>query len=379
MIRLKRRVFYKRFGMAAAALVGGVSIVNLILPDKTYSATEKRNLQTLPELSIQQLADGSFMEEFDDYETDQFVGRNVWMSIKTTVERLFGKNESQGVLLCDDGYLMEAFLEPDEELMEKTIQAVNDFKERYAQLDMYFFLVPNDVSVLSDLLPAFAQTGDQNLYIDSFFEGLDDEITLLDVRELFEEKKEELQLYYKTDHHWTTDAAYEAYLYAADVMDLVVEEYQSGIVTTSFNGALTSKSGFLATSLDSISVYLPVNTTNYVVTYVEEQRRTVTFYVTDCLSGDDPYQIFFGGNYPQIIIDTDADSDRTLLVLKDSFANCFIPFLASSYKQIVVVDPRYYYDDLNLLMQQYQFTDVLFLYNASTLSEDNNLYAVLNN
>ncbi len=379
MIRLKRRVFYKRFGMAAAALVGGVSIVNLILPDKTYSATEKRNLQTLPGLSLQQLADGSFMEEFDDYETDQFAGRNVWMSIKTTVERLLGKNESQGVFLCDDGYLMEAFSEPDEELMQKTIQAVNDFKERYAELDMYFFLVPNDVSVLSELLPAFAPTEDQNPYIDSFFEGLDDEITVLDVRELFEEKKEELQLYYKTDHHWTTDAAYEAYLYAADVMELIVEEYQSGIVTTSFNGALTSKSGFLATSLDSISVYLPVNTTNYVVTYVEEQTRTATFYETDCLSGDDPYQIFFGGNYPQIIIDTDADSDRTLLVLKDSFANCFIPFLASSYKQIVVVDPRYYYDDLDLLMQQYQFTDVLFLYNASTLSEDNNLYAVLNN
>ena len=377
MIRLKRRTYYKVFGAASAAAIGGFALINLLLPDQDYSDAEKRSLTALPQLSLGRVLDGSFMGEFDDYETDQFAGRNMWMGLKGGVERLSGKNESQGVYLCDDGYLMEKFQEPDMELMEKTAQAVVNFQKRYEETDMYFLLVPNDVSVLEEQLPPFAPTADQNLYIDSLYNAIGNQITALDVRELFQEKKEDIQLYYRTDHHWTTDAAYEAFVSVADEMDLLTEEFQSGIVTNSFHGSLTSKSGFSARIPDSIRVYLPQEPVHYVVTYVEEQQRMATCYQTDSLEGDDPYQIFFGGNHPQIVIDTDADTDRTLLVLKDSYANCFVPFLISSFKQITIVDPRYYYDDLDLLMQQRQFTDLLFLYNVNTLAADNNLYAVL--
>ncbi len=200
------------------------------------------------------------------------------------------------------------------------------------------------------------------------------------MRELFQNIKSEIQVYYRTDHHWTTEAAYQAFLSVADEMNLTVDEYESGAVTETFNGSLTSESGFTAETLDTISVYLPETSDNdvdYVVTYTEEQTRSATCYQTDYLSEDDPYQIFFGGNHPQIVIETDADTDRKLLVFKDSYANCFIPFLISSFKEITIVDPRYYYDDIDALMSQNQFTDVLYLYNVNTLAEDNNLYAVL--
>lgn len=377
--RLKRQTYYKVFGVVSAAAIAGFGVLNLLAPDREYSSAEKRSLAAFPELRLSRVLDGSFMEQFDAYETDQFVGRDMWMVLKTGVERLTGKNESQGVYLCDDGYLMERFDEPDAALMEKTAQAVLDFHSRFEGADTYFLLVPNSISVEAELLPDYALTADQNAYIDRFYEALGEHVRTLDVRALFQEKKEEVQLYYRTDHHWTTDAAYEAFLSVADEMGLVTDSYQSGIVTNTFNGSLTSESGFFAAALDSIRVYLPEKPVDYVVTYVEEQKRTVTCYQTDCLEGDDPYQLFFGGNHPQIKIDTDADTDRTLLVLKDSYANCFIPFLLSSFKQITIVDPRYYYDDLDLLMQQKQYTDVLYLYNVNTLAADNNLYAVLEN
>lgn len=377
MNRLKRQTYYKVFGIVSAAAIAGFALINLLMPDRKYSSAEKRSLAAFPGISLNRMIDGSFMEQFEDYEADQFVGRDMWMVFKTAVERLTGKNESQGVYLCSNDYLMERFDEPDAALMEKTAQAILDFQKRYEDSETYFLLVPNGISVEKELLPDYALTADQNAYIDRIYEAIGDQVKTFDVRGLLQEKKEAVQLYYRTDHHWTTDAAYEVFLSVAEDMGLVVDKYQSGIVINTFNGSLTSESGFSAGVLDSISVYLPENPVDYVVTYVEEQQRTATCYQTDYLEGEDPYQIFFGGNHPQITIDTDADTDRTLLILKDSYANCFVPFLLSSFKQITIVDPRYYYDDINLLMQQKQYTDILFLYNVNTLAADNNLYAVL--
>lgn len=379
MIRLKRRTYYKLFGAVSAAAIAGFALLNLLVPDREYSSAEKRSLASFPQISPERVADGSFMEQFDDYQTDQFAGRDLWMVLKTTAERLMGKNESHGVYLCEDGSLMERFDEPDAALFEKTVRAAADFAERYDGTDMYFLLVPNGVSVQKELLPDYAPTADQDDYIDRFYEAVSAQMKTIDIRALFQEKKEEVQLYYRTDHHWTTDAAYEAYLAAAKEMGLTVGSYRSGIVTNTFNGSLTSESGFYVSDPDSIRVYLPETPENYVVTYVEEQKKTATCYQTDALEEDDPYEIFFGGNHPRIDIDTDADTDRTLLIFKDSYANCFIPFLISGFRQITVVDPRYYYDDIDLLMQQKQYTDVLFLYNVNTLAADNNLYAVLEN
>ena len=71
------------------------------------------------------------------------------------------------------------------------------------------------------------------------------------------------------------------------------------------------------------------------------------------------------------------DSDRVLLMFKDSYANCFIPFLTPYFKEIVVVDPRYYYEDVQELIEAEEVTDVLYLYNANTFFTDNSLTYVL--
>ena len=76
-------------------------------------------------------------------------------------------------------------------------------------------------------------------------------------------------------------------------------------------------------------------------------------------------------------IETPTQSDKTLLVLKDSYANCYLPFLAASYRKIVVVDPRYYYGDLEELIQAEEIEEVLYLYNANTFFSDTALQMVL--
>ena len=87
--------------------------------------------------------------------------------------------------------------------------------------------------------------------------------------------------------------------------------------------------------------------------------------------------MFFGGNQGKITIETSVDTNRRLLVLKDSYANCFLPFLLSEFQEITIVDPRYYYENLNDLMVTEQYTDMLYLYNVNTLAEDTNLSLTL--
>lgn len=188
------------------------------------------------------------------------------------------------------------------------------------------------------------------------------------------------QAYYHTDHHWTTDAAYRVFQSAKETADWVDAAYETGVVTNTFRGSLASASGFPVNAPDAITVYTLKDGEKeipYTVNYVNEGRTTPSVYDYEKLDSENPYELFFGGNFAQLTIETGANTDRTLLLLKDSYANCFIPFLLRSYARIIVVDPRYYTDDLSTLFLQYRFSDVMFLYNASTLSKDKNLKMVL--
>ena len=88
-------------------------------------------------------------------------------------------------------------------------------------------------------------------------------------------------------------------------------------------------------------------------------------------------EVFFGGNYPFLSIETEADTNRTLLVFKDSFANCLLPFLLPDFCRIDIIDPRYYAEDLNVFLEWEHYSEILFIYNAGTLAEDTNLAELL--
>ena len=90
------------------------------------------------------------------------------------------------------------------------------------------------------------------------------------------------------------------------------------------------------------------------------------------------YALFFNGNHPVIRIETPLENNqKVLLVLKDSYANCLVPFLAPHYRTIIMVDPRYYYDDLEELITVEKVSEILYLYNANTFLSDTSLELTL--
>lgn len=375
-----RNGYLRLLAWGIAAVVLALDMLFLFMPARDYSAMENRNLQTFPQLSWQRVRNGRFEAQFEDYVEDQFPARNFWISFKSGIDRFLGRTESNGVFLGKDGYLVQNFTEPTEENYARTLNALADFSARHADLRQSMLLVPSALTICRDKLPSHAIAGDENGYISRMQADLSSgsAIRFIDVREDLKAQAAASQLYYRTDHHWTTDAAYLAYLRLAAENGLTGAEtaYERKLISDSFSGTLSASSGFRLRETDEINIYLQQTPIDHVVSYPESDAagKFSSVYWTKNLSVRDQYTLFFDGNHPLVRIETAAAGKRALLVVKDSYANCFVPFLIPDYKKLVMVDPRYYTGDLETLMAAEGITDVLFLYNATTLATDTALW-----
>lgn len=240
------RLFFHRMGLLFLFIPLIVLILSIVLPDRGFSEKENRVLSSLPHLNGSQITSGGFEKQFETYENDQFPLRDLWITLKAGTDRLMGKVESNGVYVGKSGYLMEEFKAPDQTQYDATVKAMTDFAQKHSDLKQYALIAPNSVNILSDRLPAFAPVQDQNSWLDSLSASLADAgVTFIDVRSTFKDHKME-DLYYHTDHHWTTQGAYYAYLKAAKDMgiDTSADTYDKAPVTRSFQGTLSAKSGF---------------------------------------------------------------------------------------------------------------------------------------
>ncbi len=355
--------------------------IYILRPKCEYSETENRNLETKPMFSWDAVYSGRYGEQYESYIEDQFPFRTVWIGCKTTVDCMLGKRESNNIFLGKDGYLIQNFTEPETDNLDATLFAIRRFFQKHPDLQQYMLIAPTAVSILSDKLPCHAPVGNEMMFLDRMEqECASIGIEFVDVYDSLSEAAQSEQVYYRTDHHWTTFGAYTAYLAFAKENELTgaETEYQKLLVSDSFRGTLSASSGFRMSETDDIYIYLPKrNRCNYVVSYPEEQVKSASFYCTDLLNVRDQYTVFLKGNHPLVKIQTDAQLDKTLLIFKDSYANCFVPFLVEDYTEILLVDPRYYADDLELLLESEYVTDVLYLYNADTLASDSDLKTVI--
>lgn len=365
-------------------MLGIICLFNLVSGDKEYSEKENRMLQQRPQFTLAGIESGRLMEQYESYLSDQFVGRNFWVSLKTRIDLLAGKRESNGVFKGKNHYLLEDIASPDQEQMAQNIDAIESFENKYQDIPMYMMLVPNAANIESGKLPGFAVTEDQNQIFQNIQKELGDYIIWVDVAKTLKKHKSE-DIYYRTDHHWTTLGAFYAFQELASSMKLdtsKVSEWKSYAVTSDFNGTLSATSGYETGYEEPIYIYAPENIEDapeVVVNYVNEKKKTATLYDSSKLEGKDKYAMFLGGNYPMIDIRTTADTTDRLLLIKDSYANCLVPFLVPYYREIIIIDPRYYYGDITEVMESNKITSVLFLYNGNTFVEDNSINGVLEN
>ncbi len=381
MAKRSNKPFFNKLGTFFFAVILIVFLINLILPDRSFSDKENRVLSSFPAVNLAQMASGRQEPKYETYVNDQFFLRDFWITLKAGADRLMGKVENNGVWLCKDGYLMENFTAPTPDRLEANIAAIDAFSDRHPELSKSMIIVPNAVNIMSSRLPAGALTVDQNSYLDEVKNSVKEHgVSFIDLRETLSNHSLE-RIYYKTDHHWTTLGAYYGYLASADQLglDTSILTYDQLPVSDSFQGTLSAKSGFRSGEKEEMYVFLPRNDTapEYVVNYVDDRTRVASFYQTDRLETRDKYAMFLNGNHAQVKINTPTADDRTLLIFKDSYANCFVPFLGPHYRNIILIDPRYYYGNIEELIAAEGVSEILYLYNANTFFLDTSLELTL--
>lgn len=203
-------------GLTFAGIIGVVFILNLVTPDKVFSEEENRILQQRPEFSTTSYFEGRYEKKVESYTDDQFVFRNQFIKLKTAFDLTIGKDCSNGVYKASDNYLIEEINSPEAKYKDATLSGLDKFKETYPSMKAYFMMAPNAGYILKDKLPAGVKMPDQGKDINWFYNKISEMGYIpVDVTEVLKKASEKQDIYYRTDHHWTTDGAYIAYKEAA--------------------------------------------------------------------------------------------------------------------------------------------------------------------
>lgn len=357
-------------------IIFGLGAANIIAGDRAFSESENRVLSAVPELTLHSLAQGTFTDDFEAYLTDQFIFRDEILALKTFFGRLSGKKQAGGVYIGKDGYLFSKPSVFDEKKVTEITDALSVFADGHKSSRITFMLSPNSSYVNADKLPDNLSFHDQSYQIEDIKNYTQSEsISWLNLSSVFMQYEDKDSLFYRTDHHWTTAAAYEAFtaLMAQWEKDISAVNFKLLPVADGFQGTLSSNSGVHSSS-DTVEICVPESSAlTYVVTFDGQDEKKATLFDETKLSGKNKYEVFLGGNYGKLVIDTVSESKDTLLIVKDSYANCMIPMFTPFFSKIVVIDPRYFTESLSETADEYGFTHILFLYNLNTLLEDSDL------
>lgn len=352
----------------------GTTFLNVLTPDKNYSESENRILSKIPKFTLKKIIEGDFSRKFEEYFSDQFVFKDFWVAVKSDIERIMLKVENNGILFGKDNYLLEYYKKPNQNLT-KNILAINQMVEKMGDVSSYFLLVPNSVKIYEDKLPLFASPYDQLEVIKNVKSIFNNDISLINVYDMLLSKKNE-NIYFRTDHHWTMRGAYYAYQILAKEMGLKpydIEDFLIETVNNQFYGTYYSKANNRYILPDYLEVFKPRFDMKYQVSCIDNDSISDTLYEEKHLNERDKYAYFMDGNHALVTIKTNINNNKKLVIFKDSYANCFIPFLANHYEEVHVIDLRYYKLSPIDYIKNNEIKDILFLYNISAFSTNQNI------
>ncbi|MBQ6862941.1 MAG: hypothetical protein IJO14_01755 [Clostridia bacterium] len=364
----KVRLVSQIISVLFAVLLFAVAIVNFAAPDKEFSESENRRLEQMPKLSLSTIANGSFMSDFETSLTDQFVMRDFFVKLRTRALVALGKAEVNDVYIADDSYLIPKPPVPNEDIAKSTMEAIAAVAAKKPKIQQYCAFIPRASYIHSDLLPNGAMHFDDKALIESMAaNNTAENLKHIRVSDALAAAAQTQQVYYRTDHHWTTAGAFAAFGVIAQEMQLNTAgvAYEIYTVSDSFAGTSSSSSGVYQVT-DSVEICIPKNKQTCIVEMPQESKKYTSMFMYEFLEKKDKYAVFFGGNPSIVNISTDADSVDTLLILKDSYANALVPMLTPYYRNIIMIDPRYYMESFDSFLQTHRITDILYLFSIES-------------
>ena len=349
----------------------GFGIAQFVLPDKEFSEQENRYLSQFEAPTLSSLKSGEFMEDFEDYVIDQFPLRDQWIQLKAWCERMLGKQENNSVYLGTDGNTLFAqYTRPSPEDLAKRVEYVNKLAGN-VDVPVYFGLIPDKSFVWADRLPANAPLVDDGSVLEDAAGLVSDKVNWIDLSGALSGD----DVFYRTDHHWTTMGAhqgYEALMLAMNGMVTLLSSNDLKLVSDSFYGTTYSSSGAGWVTPDEI--YTWIDEGSYKVTsYHTGSPAEGQLYDESFLAKKDKYSMFLGGNQPLCVIENEHSDGGRLLLIRDSYSDSLAPFLGLDYSEVHLWDLRYNRMSLKTYIAENNIDQVLVLYSNSNFATDGNL------
>ena len=361
----------------------GMFLLDCVTPDRTVSELENTTLTQRPKVTAQILSSAGlnrFFNDYTQYTKDQIPGRDAWISLQSFVETaLLQKTQSGGILLGDKGQMFDrtyGLVSSEERTLPRNIAAVASLAARCPG-KVYVMVAPAASSIYPERVPAHAPLLQEESYLGQIQAAVEQAGGVyLPLKDALSAHKDEY-IYYRTDHHWTTQGAYYAYseLCGALGLEPFDRAAHTAVDVPDFYGTFYSRARTWNAQPDTLTYYdLDNPLTIYTVTGpgMPTEGQTTGLYELDKLDVYDKYAAFLHGNNG--LSRVEGDGEGRILVIKDSYANSFVPFLTANYAQIDVVDLRNYNYGLDGLIAENGYDQILVLYSFDSFKSDPYLY-----
>lgn len=347
-------------------------------PEKSFSEDENRALEPLPQISLESVRGGSFMQSMEDWAGDHFPLREKLVSLNTAAELFSGRRDlasdyskvpaEGGVYFGKNGHIYEVLLPDTQGVFKANADALNYFAEKYG-MPLYVLAVPSGSQEQTENLPGFAPNFDQRTELDTLKASAGKNTHVIDAFSKLSLKTGN-DYYFKTDHHWTTYGAYAGYSSLVNAMgerQFPQSNFTYRTISKPFYGTLYSKAVWSGCTPDKF--ILPYYKGSLNITQQVLDKTYKGLYREEYLDKKDKYSVYLGGNQAVTVIRNPSASGGKLLVIKDSFANSMMPYLELNFSEIHVIDLRYYNKDIYEYIKQNGIKKAAAIYSLKQLSE----------
>jgi hypothetical protein len=345
-------------------------MLNIIIPDKIISDSERRSLEKFPSLTIDTLFSGEFFTKLEKYELDQMVFREKFRTVKAITEfSVFNKKDNNNIFIKND-YVFKMEYPYNQNYVYNMSEKMNEIYDTYLKgMSVYYSIIPDKNYFIKD--------NDKHLFIDydDMISILNTEVKNMEYIDIFSCLS--IGDYYKTDIHWKQENL-------GKVVDALGEKMN---FTNSFDDSLYEKKLFspfygayygqaaLPVKPDILTYMTNDSIEGAIVKNYEDSgddRSSQKVYSTEKLSGVDSYDVFLSGATPFIQVENPKNnSGKELIIFRDSFASSLTPLLIQEYSKITLIDLRYVNSAMLGELVDFGKQDVLFLYSTSLVNNSN--------
>jgi len=347
-----------------------VNVLNIIVPDKEISKSERRELESFPSLTMDSLFNDKFFKKLEKYELDQMVFREEFRTVKAATEfSFFGKNDNNNIFIKNN-YVFKMEYPYNQDYVYMMSEKLNDIYNTYLKgMNVYYSIIPDKNYFIKD--------NDKHLSIDydDMISILNNEVKNMEYIDIFSCLS--IEDYYKTDIHWKQENL-------GKVVNALGEKMH---FTNSFDDSLYEKKVFIPfygayygqaalPVKPDVLTYMTNDLIEGVIVdnyeYTGNDRNSQRVYPTEKLTGIDSYDVFLYGATPFIQIENhENNSGKELIIFRDSFASSLAPLLISEYSKITLLDLRYVNSAMLGELVDFKNQDVLFLYGTTLVNNSN--------